>query len=272
MQHAWLAAPLACAAVGTALLARQRLPRLLPLDRPDTGRKDHASPMPLAGIVLLPALVVAAPDQLGMAAVTLAGACGLLDDHLKRSSSGLDWRLKGACLATSSLLAALGAVDAPADHPGTLFLALLFAFVVANAVNFLDCMDGVCLMLCTTILLGIGGGESALALAGFALLGALPWNWPRPRMFLGDAGALATGTLVAAACMHRSEGIEGWLLPVLVPLADFAQVVTVRLVKGQRPWVGDQRHLPHRLAGLGLPRTLVPVVLALAAATALLPT
>lgn len=272
MQQAFLAAPLACAAVGTALFARRWLPRLLPLDRPDTGRKDHAAPMPLAGIVLLPFLVLAAPDQPSMAAVALAGACGFLDDHLKRQGGGLDWRLKGAWLATTSLLTALGAAGAAADQPGTLVLALLFAFAVANAVNFLDCMDGVCLMLCATILLGIGGTESALAAAGFALLGALPWNWPRPRMFLGDAGALATGTLVAAACLHRGEALSGVLLPVLVPLADFTQVVAVRLATGQPPWVGDKRHLPHRLAGLGLPRTLVPMVLALVAATALLPT
>lgn len=271
MQHAWLAAPLACTLVGTAVLARCRWPELVPLDRPDTGRKDHAMPMPLAGIALLPFLLAAAPDRASMTATALACACGWLDDRAKWHSRGIDWRLKAGLLGATALLNAFAAVGDPGGRPLAFALAALFAFVVTNAVNFLDCMDGVCLMLCATILLAMDGTDAPLALAGFALLGALPWNWPRARMFLGDAGSLALGTLVAAACLHRGPPVVGMLLPALVPLADFAQVVTVRIALRQAPWVGDKRHLPHRLAALGLPRTLVPVVLALAAATALLP-
>lgn len=270
MQHAWLAAPLACALVGTLVLGRSRWPALVPLDRPDTGRKDHAAPMPLAGIALLPFLLAAAPDRASMAATALACACGWIDDRAKHHGRGIDWRLKGTILTATSLLTASATVGSPLEQPLAFALAWLFAFVVTNAVNFLDCMDGVCLMLCATILL-LDGTDAPLALAGFALVGALPWNWPRARMFLGDSGALAAGALVAAACLHRAPPAHGALLPALVPLADFTQVVTVRLALGQPPWVGDRRHLPHRLAAIGLPRALVPVVLALAAATALLP-
>ncbi len=270
MQHAWLAAPLACALVGTLVLARTRWPALVPLDRPDTGRKDHAAPMPLAGTALLPFLLAAAPDRTCMVAVALAGACGWLDDRRKQHGRGIDWRLKAALLGATSLLTALATVGNPAERPLAFALAALFAFVVTNAVNFLDCMDGVCVMLSATILLLVEGIASPLALAGFALAGALPWNWPRPRMFLGDSGALAAGALVAAACLHRAPPTYAVLLPALVPLADFTQVVTVRLAIGHLPWVGDRRHLPHRLAALGLPRLLVPILLAMAAATALL--
>lgn len=270
MQPAWLAAPIACALVGTLVLARSRWPALVPLDRPDTGRKDHAAPMPLAGVALLPFLLAAAPDRACMVAIALACACGWLDDRHKQHGRGIDWRLKGTLLTATSLLTAFATIGNPLERPAAFALAWLFAFVVTNAVNFLDCMDGVCLMLCAAILLLVDGTDAPLALAGFALLGALPWNWPRPRMFLGDSGALAVGALVAAACLHRAPPAHAALLPALVPLADFTQVVAVRLALGQRPWVGDRRHLPHRLAALGLPRALVPVVLALAAATALL--
>lgn len=270
MQHAWLAAPLACALVGTAVLARHRWPALVPLDRPDTGRKDHATPMPLAGLALLPFLAAAAPDRATMAATALACACGFLDDRAKWHGRGIDWRLKAALLGATSLMTALATVGNPAERPLAFALAALFAFVVTNAVNFLDCMDGVCLMLCATILLLVEGTASPFALAGFALVGALPWNWPRPRMFLGDAGALAAGTLVASACLHGTAYPAHVALPAIVPLTDFVQVVAVRLTVGQAPWVGDKRHLPHRLAAIGLPRALVPVALALSAATFLL--
>ncbi|MEY4672476.1 MAG: hypothetical protein RL148_260 [Planctomycetota bacterium] len=270
MQHPWLAAPLACALVGLLVAGRRRWPWLVPLDQPDAGRKDHAAAMPLAGAALAPFLLVAAPDACSAAAVALALGCGLLDDHGKQQGRGLGWRTKAACLAAASVLVALGTVAEPSARPVAFLLVFAFAFVVTNALNFLDCMDGVCLLLTAIALLGFHGTEPAAALAGWALVGALPWNWPRPRMFLGDAGALAAGTLLAAWSLQRTPLSAAVALPALVPLLDFAQVVVVRLAVGQPPWVGDHRHLPHRLRALGLPRALVPVVLALAAGTGLL--
>jgi UDP-N-acetylmuramyl pentapeptide phosphotransferase/UDP-N-acetylglucosamine-1-phosphate transferase len=87
----------------------------------------------------------------------------------------------------------------------------------------------------------------------------LPFNVARrghaPRAILGDAGSHVLGVLfllVPAA----------W--PALaLPALDLARLSLVRLRLGSLPWVGDRRHLAHRLQARGL--SPVQVALALSA-------
>ena len=98
--------------------------------------------------------------------------------------------------------------------------------------------------------------------------GFLPWNWPRARLFLGDAGAYQFGIVLAAAVGHQAVDAPEVLGAVGVQLADFVQVVTARLVLGVPPWVGDRRHLSHIAQNLGLPRAWVAPLLAAVATAA----
>jgi UDP-N-acetylmuramyl pentapeptide phosphotransferase/UDP-N-acetylglucosamine-1-phosphate transferase len=269
---AWIAAPAALLLVGLALLCNHRWFGFLPDDPPGPGRKQHARPTPLGGVLLLPLLV--APlytDPLAPvgAAIFVAMLCGFRDDRGKERGRDLDWRAKGAALLIAATFTASAASQGHGSWPWLAFCVLL-AFVLINASNFLDNMDGVCAALSATSILLLTHGEGPLAWAGFAALGFLPWNWPHPRVFLGDAGAYGLGVCTAAAVLLRlhappETGGAWWpaLLPVSIQLLDFIQVVTARLWLALPPWIGDRRHLTHILhTQLHLPKVLIAPLLA----------
>ncbi len=153
--------------------------------------------------------------------------------------------------------------------PGTeIYLQSLWivplAWAAQNIVNTWDHADG--------LVCGLGG----LALppvAAAAFLGVLPWNLllrkpspgqgqhDLPRLYLGDAGAHVAAILLVSFPLSR------WFL--ILPALDLARVVWLRWRAGHRIWVGDRRHLGHRLQNLGWPPKLVAVA-ALAPAAPLL--
>jgi UDP-N-acetylmuramyl pentapeptide phosphotransferase/UDP-N-acetylglucosamine-1-phosphate transferase len=270
-----LLAPWLCAAGAAALVvglgerANRSWYGWLPDDPPRPGRKQHGRPVPLAGVVLV---LVGVPWCLVLqafwlaAAAAVAGGIGYLDDRGKEHGRDLDWRWKALGLWAAAGLAAADACD-PLAAPGAFAGLWLLGFVLTNATNFLDNTDGVCAALAAASLLGLSGGAGAGgALAGLAL-GFLPWNWPRARVFLGDAGAylLGIGTAWALGQRLQAGGLQP-LWAVLVQLLDFTQVVLARLWLGVPPWVGDRRHLTHIAQHLGLDRRWVAPLFGLVAA------
>jgi UDP-GlcNAc:undecaprenyl-phosphate/decaprenyl-phosphate GlcNAc-1-phosphate transferase len=233
----------------------------LPDDPPRPGRKQHARPIPLAGVLLLPAVLpwlIAERAWCLLAAACLATAVGFGDDRQKERGDGLDWRIKGIGLLFAAALAAT-AVANPLAAPGTWAAAALLVFVLTNATNFLDNTDGVAAALSATSLLLLSStfGGAGLLAAGCAALAFVPWNWPNPRLFLGDSGAYLLGLLVGAGVTAPAIANIDALLLVAAQLADFAQVIVARLWIGHPPWVGDRRHLTHIAQNLGLKRWLV---------------
>lgn len=259
-----IAALIATAALAVSVWINRAVIGWLPDDPPRPGRKQHARPLPLAGIALLPVVVPwllwLGEWWLGLAA-TIAAAVGYLDDRGKEHGRDLDWRWKALGLGIASLAAAAAATDAW-QYPLAFFGIAALAFVVTNATNFLDNTDGVCASLSAASLLCLSQGQDASAVVGFAALGFLPWNWPRPHLFLGDAGAYLLGIVTAAMVGRAAVAHPNALFAVAVQLADFVQVVTARIVLGLPPWVGDRRHLTHIAQNLGLPKIAVAPVFA----------
>lgn len=258
------ALPLATAALFVGDFVNRRVRGWLPDDPPRPGRKQHARPIPLAGVLLpfalLPWLVAEASAWL-VVAVAIATTTGFVDDWHKERGRELGWRPKAVALGLAAMLAAT-AWFPPWQQPGAWLLAVAWVFVLTNATNFLDNTDGVCAALSAVSLWALGADAAAWAALAF-----VPWNWPRPRLFLGDSGAYALGLLVGA---HSLPWSGAQLAAVAVQCADFAQVVVARLVLGVPPWVGDRRHLTHVLQNLGLPRVAVaPLFAAVAAVLAL---
>ena len=108
-----------------------------------------------------------------------------------------------------------------------------------------------------------------------ALLGFLPYNFPRARSFLGDSGSHLIGYLLAVLAFlphfYSVRHPHPWavLIPLLVlaiPLLDLVWVVLLRWRIGQPFYVGDTNHLSHRLVRLGLSRTQAVLFIWLAAA------
>jgi UDP-GlcNAc:undecaprenyl-phosphate GlcNAc-1-phosphate transferase len=98
----------------------------------------------------------------------------------------------------------------------------------------------------------------AAALAGMSL-GFLRHNFPPARIFLGDAGSLTLGFLLAALGLKLDLPVaDVWVrvtvafLILGVPVFDTALVVVSRRRAGRPVMVGGTDHTSHRLAGLGL--------------------
>jgi UDP-GlcNAc:undecaprenyl-phosphate GlcNAc-1-phosphate transferase len=103
------------------------------------------------------------------------------------------------------------------------------------------------------------------SLLGFLLFNFTPLTGRR--VFLGDCGSLFIGYLMGSLTLleryvsHASGTLFPVLMPVLVlaiPILDTATVVVIRLREKRPIYVGDSRHLSHRLVSLGLsPRQAV---------------
>jgi UDP-GlcNAc:undecaprenyl-phosphate GlcNAc-1-phosphate transferase len=158
-------------------------------------------------------------------------------------------------------------------------ITILWLVTVINAFNFMDNMNGLCAGLGVIGawqfgLIAARDGEYLVALIAFltggALLGFLPYNFPKASAFLGDAGSHLVGYLLAilAILPHfytklnpHPLAVLSPLLVLFVPLIDLASVVVIR-TRARRPfWTGDNNHLSHRLVRAGLTRTQAVLVI-----------
>lgn len=148
-------------------------------------------------------------------------------------------------------------------------ITVLWLLTVINAVNIMDNMNGLCAglgvigMWCFALAAGLAGQYLVTGLALLmcgALLGFLPFNFPRATAFLGDSGSHLVGYLLAVVAILPDfySGGEGSRLAVLtpllilaVPLGDMVMVVWIRWRLGRPIWVGDNNHLSHRLVRRG---------------------
>jgi len=218
------------------------------------ARKAHRPPVPeVGGLAIcagLFAYTLAGGGELPWPALLAALALGTLDDVLARGLSA-PAKLLGQ-VAVGALLALAGPRD-PAAFAGTVALAV----VAQNAANTFDNADGA-----TTVAGCLGTARVPGVLA--ALLAFLPANLflrrragaaSVPAAYLGDAGSHVVGVLLA--------WVPGGVWALWLPLLDLARVVAVRLASGEAPWVGDRRHLAHRLEAAGLAPAAVAAVLVL---------
>jgi UDP-GlcNAc:undecaprenyl-phosphate GlcNAc-1-phosphate transferase len=278
--------------------------RLGLLDRPG-GYKAHAAPTPLLGGAAIAVATVAGaascwpstdaaggvgPAALAAGATVVLGV-GLLDDLRGLTARHkFAWQVVAAAVA-GLVLALLGvrlSLFLPWPPAPIIALTVLWIVAITNAVNFLDNMNGLCaglgaiaaLALCA---LNLRAPEPAVAVIAAALAGAclgfLPFNWPRARIFLGDSGSMLIGFLLAALSVMGvyTRGAPVPLLAVYaplcllaVPLLDLVLVTLLRLWVGHPPWIGDRRHISHRLVRRGMrPATAVATLWAASAAAGL---
>jgi UDP-GlcNAc:undecaprenyl-phosphate GlcNAc-1-phosphate transferase len=209
---------------------------------------------------------------------------GLADDRrpLRATSKLL------VIMAVAVLVATVGRVRLAefAGVPLSVLCTTVWFIVIVNAFNFLDNMDGlsagvagICLLFVT--ICGLMAGQVLVPALGCVCLGAvggfLVFNFPPARIFMGDAGSLLIGYMLAVVSVlttyfHSGVGVPPYalvmpLVILAVPLYDFASVVVLRLLEGRNPMIGDQRHFSHRLVERGLSRRLAVLTIYLATAT-----
>jgi UDP-GlcNAc:undecaprenyl-phosphate/decaprenyl-phosphate GlcNAc-1-phosphate transferase len=203
-----------------------------------------------------------------LAGATLAFATGLADDVLGR-------RFPVAVKALGQVLAA-GVVMSTGVRTSFMptewlnwLATLLWLVGITNAFNLLDNMDGlaagVAFVASGVLLLhawALGEFLVAVILLAFmgSLLGFLFFNFHPASVFLGDCGSHFIGFVMASIMLleryvtHASSTLFPLLMPVLllaVPLIDTTTVILIRVREGRPIYVGDQRHLSHRLLALG---------------------
>lgn len=143
----------------------------------------------------------------------------------------------------------------------------VFIFIVINAFNFIDGMDGLAAGISVITLLGLSvinymNDNYALLFLGMGMIGALggflKYNWHPAKIFMGDTGSLLLGTLFSILIFSTfyvsSQAMK--LFPAVIilaiPIGDFVLSFIRRLHEGISPVQPDKEHLHHRLMKLGL--------------------
>jgi UDP-GlcNAc:undecaprenyl-phosphate GlcNAc-1-phosphate transferase len=264
-------------------------------DRPD-ARKAHTQVTPKSGGVgivaafLLGVLLLFRYGQVSrlaegyfigvIAAAILMAAISLLDDLLD-----ISFVIK---LATQFIAAAVAVASGLWLHVlalpfyGTLDigwigipLTVFFLLFVTNAMNFIDGLNGlaagVTLLACLFLagIAGIYGGffvyTASLLLAG-GVLGFLPFNFPRAKIFMGDVGSQFCGFMLAlfgiAAARFEGAPLSFLLVPLLLSgvLYDVTFTLLRRILAGENIARAHNGHLYQVVRRAGLDARIVALL------------
>lgn len=259
------------------------------LDHPDHSRPDktHAAATPyLGGVAILcgvaagsvwghPLAIVIA----GVVGVSLLGVVGLIDDIREIH---LYLRL-GAQVAAALVVIVLGVRSHATGLPAIdVIITLIWVVGVTNAVNVIDTANGVAAGILAVAgiafaVLAAAQGQFAVAALAASIAGGatgfLPYNFPKGRIFMGDAGTMPLGFLIAVVALEVdvSLGVPwGFAVPVCilgVPIVNTMIVSIHRMRIGQPIYVAGADHVWQRLVARGLGRSAsVVAILAVAAA------
>jgi UDP-GlcNAc:undecaprenyl-phosphate GlcNAc-1-phosphate transferase len=277
-----------------------------------TARKNHGRPIAVTGgwgffatfllfvgggALLLGPVAAALPPSLGelrhyienlaglrkeiaaiLGGLTLVFVVGAVDD---RRPLGPWVKLGAQILATLPLVAVGVMIRGFLPLPVGAALTIGWVVLLTNSFNLLDNMDGLsasvaCVVCVVLALAARQGGELwlpalFLCFAG-ALGGFLIYNFHPASMFMGDAGSLTIGYLVAVFSIlvtYYGKG-EPTSLPVLMPVAvmgvplfDTLSVMFIRWKHHKPLMVGDRNHFSHRLLAMGFTVRETAVTIAL---------
>jgi len=264
------------------------------LDRPNSAHKSHKNPVPyLGGVAIIIGVVIVsyialisnkftwsnfwlATSVLGPAIVM--GLVGLWDDlkSLNPLPRFIGQSIAGVVVAVILILndnignpTGITALDA--------VITIIWIVGICNSINFFDNLDGgaagtVAITAISLAYLAITGDQYLIAALSIVVagstLGFLIWNRAPARIYMGDAGALFLGLLIATLTVRFNPSTDktviSFAIPVLllaIPILDTTVAVFSRLRRKVSPFQGGQDHLSHRLVRYGLSRRVSAIVL-----------
>lgn len=241
-------------------------------------RKLHRQSMPLLGGVgiilgalgtlLLTVWLIYGTLPRTIAGVVLASSVvaltGLLDDRFGLPA----WAKLGGQFVGFLILIYFGIrVQLPFPDVVDYLLTFLWLAGISNAINFLDNMDGLsagvsAIAAAFILLLGAFNDQFLVAALAAALLGAclgfLRYNFYPAKIFMGDAGSLFLGFLLAVLGIQlrfpQNSNFVTWMVPIFIlglPIFDTTLVVISRLRRGVSPNTAGKDHVSHRLVNRG---------------------
>jgi len=261
-------------------------------DMPD-ARKEHSSPVPTMGGIAIVAGTMAAlflwfPFNNGMAqicfffSITVLFGLGIMDDLKNLSArykfiiqAGLAAMIALSGIRITSFEGLFGINELPLSAQYT--ITILAITGITNAFNLIDGIDGLAggLGFMSLMILGIfltTSGDTNTALIAFALAGSilafLYFNLNPARIFMGDTGSLVLGFVIAVLCIRLIQVNAAAIKPVLlhapvfvlgivmIPVFDTLRVFSLRIWKGESPFVADKTHIHHLLTNAGMNHTI----------------
>jgi UDP-GlcNAc:undecaprenyl-phosphate GlcNAc-1-phosphate transferase len=264
------------------------------LDRPNSAHKSHKKPVPyLGGVAIIIGVVIVsyialisnkftwsnfwlATSVLGPAIVM--GLVGLWDDL--KSLNPLP-RFIGQSIAGIVVAIILILNDNIGNPTGITVLdaaiTVIWIVGICNSINFFDNLDGgaagtVAITAISLTYLAVTGDQYFIAALSIVVagstLGFLIWNRVPARIYMGDAGALFLGLLIATLTVRFKPStdnlVTSFAIPVLllaIPILDTTVAVFSRLRRKVSLFQGGKDHLSHRLVRAGLSRKLSVITL-----------
>ena len=287
------AAALVCA-IGATPIARQVALRLGIINEPAGNRFSNKRIPMLGGIAMYAAFIIAVllfaeqfyiSQMLGiLVGATWVSFLGIWDDRKM-----LNPLVKFAGQILGALILIMTGVQVEFLHQPMLNAVITIVWVlgITNAINFLDNMDGLsggvaAIAAFFFLALAALNGQILVGMLSAAMLGAalgfLLYNFNPAIIFMGDAGSLFIGFILAAIGIKlrfpANTDLVTWMVPVLVlgvPIFDTTLVTLSRVRRRVPIYVGGKDHTSHRLVRLGLsPRASVLVLYCVSAACGVL--
>jgi UDP-GlcNAc:undecaprenyl-phosphate GlcNAc-1-phosphate transferase len=244
------------------------------VDQPDGLLKNHHNATPyLGGLAVFMAFLLTVgvftdfgQENLGLLlSGSIALMVGLLDDFgaMSPAQKLLGQTLAALVLIKSGIYIKLEFIPLWLAIP----LTVLWVLAVTNALNIIDILDGLAAGVATIAALSIAIANFmaeryavsllSVILAG-AILGFLRYNFHPASIYLGDAGSLFIGFMLAALSMNAGytrANLLAVISPVLIlgiPLFDLTLVMWIRWKNGVPVMKGSPDHFALRLRRLKL--------------------
>ena len=257
------------------------------VDNPNAAHKSHKQAVPyLGGVAIIIGIISIsystslvsnftsntfwlATSVLGPA--LLLGVIGLWDDlkNLKPLPRFIAQTVAG--IFTAAVLTLGNNVGNPTGSQiFDSIITVIWVVGICNSINFFDNLDGgaagtVAISSIALAILALNGDQYLIAalstVTAGATLGFLVWNKSPAKIYMGDAGALFLGVLLATLTVrfepNAQTQIGSYLIPILllaIPILDTTVAVFSRVRRHLSPFQGGQDHLSHRLIRAGLSR------------------
>jgi UDP-GlcNAc:undecaprenyl-phosphate/decaprenyl-phosphate GlcNAc-1-phosphate transferase len=264
------------------------------VDKPNTAHKSHKQPVPyLGGVAIIIGIIVVSYstsfvsnftiDTFWLATSVLApalvlGLIGLWDDmkNLPPLPRFVAQTIAGVFTAIV-LVATENVGNLTGSEIFDTFITIVWVVGICNSINFFDNLDGgaagtVAVSSIALAILALGGDQYLIAalstVTAGATLGFLIWNKNPARIYMGDAGALFLGVLLATLTIRLNPETKtqlgSYFTPIFllaVPILDTTVAVFSRIRRHMSPFQGGQDHLSHRLIRAGLSRRKAAVSL-----------
>jgi UDP-GlcNAc:undecaprenyl-phosphate GlcNAc-1-phosphate transferase len=264
------------------------------VDKPNTAHKSHKQPVPyLGGVAIIIGIIVVAystslvsnftTNTFWLATSVLApalvlGLIGLWDDMKNLPPLPRFVAQTIAGIFTAVILIATDNVGNPTGSKiFDTVITVIWVVGICNSINFFDNLDGgaagtVAVSSTALAFLALNGDQYLIAalstVTAGATMGFLIWNKSPARIYMGDAGALFLGVLLATLTVRLHPDSEtqigSYFTPIFllaVPILDTSVAVLSRLKRNISPFQGGQDHLSHRLIRAGLSRRQAAVSL-----------